>query len=277
MFISSLLPANLDYNKYGIVIEDGIMEEGILDVKVLWKSKDSLLKSILSLVGKDRYLHLLHNIQICVDQWLQYYGLTISCNDCRWEDGVKAVQVQYNNVSDSIRSLVTSDDILLDEDLKDIIEEPITAYTSNLKNIVDELYLKELMRRNEEVDNGLLNIVKSGSKGTISSAGQMGGCVGQQFVEGKRSDNQLCFSSNANDIGNLISRGFCINSYSTGLTPEELFHHAKLGREGVIRTAISTSDTGYLQRNIIKFLEDITLDGDGVARDSNNKIIRFVL
>lgn len=40
------------------------------------------------------------------------------------------------------------------------------------------------------------------------------------------------------------SRGFVENSYLAGLTPTEFFFHAMGGREGLIDTAVKTSETG---------------------------------
>jgi len=40
------------------------------------------------------------------------------------------------------------------------------------------------------------------------------------------------------------SRGFVENSYLAGLTPNEFFFHAMGGREGLIDTAVKTSETG---------------------------------
>lgn len=42
------------------------------------------------------------------------------------------------------------------------------------------------------------------------------------------------------------ARGFVKNSYLTGLKPDEFFFHAMGGREGLIDTAVKTSDTGYI-------------------------------
>jgi DNA-directed RNA polymerase II subunit RPB1 len=38
--------------------------------------------------------------------------------------------------------------------------------------------------------------------------------------------------------------GYVENSYLKGLTPQEFFFHAMGGREGLIDTAVKTSDTG---------------------------------
>ena len=71
------------------------------------------------------------------------------------------------------------------------------------------------------------------------------------------------------------SRGFVKNSYIQGLTPEELFFHAMGGRTGLIDTAVKTSQTGYIQRRLIKGLEDIKVEYDMTVRNSKNKIVQF--
>ena len=53
------------------------------------------------------------------------------------------------------------------------------------------------------------------------------------------------------------ARGFVESSFIQGLTPEELFFHAMGGRVGLIDTAVKTSQTGYIQRRLIKALEDL--------------------
>ena len=40
------------------------------------------------------------------------------------------------------------------------------------------------------------------------------------------------------------------------------------GREGVTDTAIKTSETGYIQRRLVKSMEDITVGFDNVVRNS---------
>lgn len=91
---------------------------------------------------------------------------------------------------------------------------------------------------------------------------QMIACVGQQNVEGKRIP--FGFSGRTlphftkDDLG-PESRGFVENSYLRGLTPQELFFHAMGGREGLIDTAVKTSSTGYIQRRLVKAMEDLTI------------------
>ena len=56
------------------------------------------------------------------------------------------------------------------------------------------------------------------------------------------------------------------NSYLRGLTPQEFFFHAMGGREGLIDTAVKTANSGYIQRRLVKALEDLSISyGQGRA------------
>ncbi len=71
--------------------------------------------------------------------------------------------------------------------------------------------------------------------------------VGQQNIEGKR----IPFGFRHRTLPHFIkddygpeSRGFVQNSYLAGLTPTEFFFHGMGGREGLIDTAVKTSEIG---------------------------------
>jgi len=71
------------------------------------------------------------------------------------------------------------------------------------------------------------------------------------------------------------ARGFVENSFLHGLRPEEFFFHAMGGREGLIDTAVKTAQTGYIQRRMVKGLEDIRVVQDYTVRDANQRIVQF--
>ena len=48
------------------------------------------------------------------------------------------------------------------------------------------------------------------------------------------------------------------------------------GREGVIDTACKTAETGYIQRRLIKALEDVQVKYDQTVRTARDQIIQFV-
>ncbi|KAL3846325.1 hypothetical protein ACJIZ3_003728 [Penstemon smallii] len=127
--------------------------------------------------------------------------------------------------------------------------------------------------------NNLKAMVTAGSKGSFINISQMTACVGQQNVEGKRIpfgfiDRTLPHFTK-DDLG-PESRGFVENSYLRGLTPQEFFFHAMGGREGLIDTAVKTSETGYIQRRLVKAMEDIMVKYDGTVRNSLGDVIQFL-
>ena len=63
------------------------------------------------------------------------------------------------------------------------------------------------------------------------------------------------------------ARGFVENSFISGQTPQE-FYYAMGGREGLIDTAVKTSATGYVQRKLIKAMEDNSVANDYSVRTS---------
>ena len=122
-------------------------------------------------------------------------------------------------------------------------------------------------------------MINSGSKGSDINMGQMIACVGQQSVDGKRiplgfTDRTLPHFHKFDD--GASARGFVENSFMNGLIPTEFFFHAMGGREGLIDTAVKTSETGYIQRKLIKALEDARIEEDYSVRNANNHIIQFI-
>ena len=127
--------------------------------------------------------------------------------------------------------------------------------------------------------NNVKMMVTAGSKGSFLNISQMIACVGQQNVEGKRIPygfkGRTLPHFSKDDFG-PESRGFVENSYLRGLTPQEFFFHAMGGREGLIDTAVKTSETGYIQRRLVKAMEDVVVKYDGTVRNSVGDVIQFL-
>lgn len=47
------------------------------------------------------------------------------------------------------------------------------------------------------------------------------------------------------------------------------------GREGLVDTAVKTAETGYLQRRLVKCLEDLVVHYDGSVRNAIGEIVEF--
>ncbi|XP_039927309.1 DNA-directed RNA polymerase III subunit RPC1 isoform X2 [Hirundo rustica] len=72
------------------------------------------------------------------------------------------------------------------------------------------------------------------------------------------------------------AKGFVANSFYSGLTPTEFFFHTMAGREGLVDTAVKTAETGYMQRRLVKSLEDLCSQYDLTVRSSTGDIIQFI-
>jgi hypothetical protein len=71
------------------------------------------------------------------------------------------------------------------------------------------------------------------------------------------------------------AKGFVQNSFYSGLTPTEFFFHTMGGREGLVDTAVKTAETGYMQRRLMKALEDLSTQYDLTVRDSAGGVVQF--
>ena len=118
----------------------------------------------------------------------------------------------------------------------------------------------------------------SGSKGSNINLCQMIACVGQQVVNGDRMPNGFVDRSlpHFEPFSKYpAAKGFVQNSFFSGLTATEFFFHTMGGREGLVDTAVKTAETGYMQRRLMKALEDLVLKYDNTVRSSDETIIQF--
>jgi DNA-directed RNA polymerase beta' subunit len=201
-------------------------------------------------------------------------------------------------ISDLIANKVTQDKIIQviaekKRDVQTLIEkihlgifENTTAqsnmmeFEGKVNNILNDANNQagSIGRKSLSKTNRFVMIVDSGSKGTPINISQMISCLGQTNVDGKRIpygfDSRTLPHFNKFD-DSPSARGFIENSYISGLTAPELFFHAMGGRIGLIDTAVKTSQTGYIQRRLIKGLEDLKVEYDMTVRNNKGKIVQF--
>ncbi|HOP66501.1 MAG: DNA-directed RNA polymerase subunit A' [Methanoregulaceae archaeon] len=136
----------------------------------------------------------------------------------------------------------------------------------------------EIAGRHLGLGNSAVVMAVSGARGSMLNLTQMAGCVGQQSVRGERImrgyDDRTLPHFKKNDRG-ADAHGFITHSYKGGLNPTEFFFHAIGGREGLVDTAVRTSQSGYLQRRMINALQDLKVAYDGTVRTTGGRIIQF--
>jgi DNA-directed RNA polymerase subunit A' len=136
----------------------------------------------------------------------------------------------------------------------------------------------EIAGRHLGLSNSAVVMAVSGARGSMLNLTQMAGCLGQQSVRGERIvrgyDERTLPHFKRNDRG-AKAHGFIRNSYKSGLSPAEFFFHAIGGREGLVDTAVRTSQSGYLQRRMINALQDLKVAYDQSVRTTGGRIIQF--
>ena len=70
--------------------------------------------------------------------------------------------------------------------------------------------------------------------------------------------------------------GFITDRFLTGVRPQEYYFHCMAGREGLVDTAVKTSRSGYLQRCLVKHLEELKVCYDHTVRDGEGGVVQFL-
>ncbi|KII96076.1 hypothetical protein PLICRDRAFT_130272 [Plicaturopsis crispa FD-325 SS-3] len=158
-------------------------------------------------------------------------------------------------------------------DQEQTLEALISSVLSKVRDAVGEICMTELSRHNAP-----LIMATSGSKGSVINVSQMVACVGQQIIAGHRVPNGFQDRSLPHfpkKSKEPPSKGFVRNSFYTGLSATEFLFHAISGREGLVDTAVKTAETGYMQRRLMKALEDLTTQYDLSVRNSTGGVVQF--
>ena len=154
------------------------------------------------------------------------------------------------------------------------LEVVILKELSGIRDAAGKTCVKELGAKNAP-----LIMAMCGSKGSLINVSQMVACVGQQAIRGARvpdgfGDRSLPYFDHREKTP--LAKGFVENSFYSGLTATEFFFHTMAGREGLLDTAVKTAETGYMQRRLVKALEDLVSHYDGSVRNSTGDVVQFI-
>lgn len=291
--LSQIMPPLSLYYKTKLFLDSDAMDTSnrVLEIKNGQYLRGHMEKSVLG-GGSKGLLH-----RICND-----FG-NFAASD--FIDDLQNIITEY--MSSSAYSVGISD-LISNEKTNQSIVKIITDKKNDVKNLIDQtqigIFENKTGKTNEEEFetqvNNILNkasseagkaglsslnknnrfviMVTAGSKGSELNISQMISCLGQQNVDGKRipygfDHRTLPHFTKYDDTPN--ARGFVESSYINGLNPTELFFHAMGGRVGLIDTAVKTSSTGYIQRRLVKGLEDLMVSYDMTVRTNKNKIVQF--
>ncbi|KAL8937072.1 MAG: hypothetical protein Q9216_004606 [Gyalolechia sp. 2 TL-2023] len=289
--ISLVLPPTLNYlqldkegfsplSDAGVLVDRGEVMYGLFRKQAVGASKQGIIHIIFNEKGPEAALNFFNGAQTVVNYWLLHNGFSIGIGDTipdqRTIQGIQnAVTEQKLEVAEITRK-ATADQLesLPGMSIRETFESKVQAALNQARENAGTKTQESLKDLNNAVQMAL-----SGSKGSTINISQMTAIVGQQAVEGKRIPFGFKYRTLPHftkDDYSPESRGFVENSYLRGLTPTEFFFHAMAGREGLIDTAVKTAETGYIQRRLVKALEDVMAKYDGTVRNSLGDVVQFL-
>lgn len=293
--ISTVLPAGLNLvrgdddtpqpkaspiNDTGLMIHGGELMYGLLSKKVVGASGGGVIHTVFNERGPESTVNFFNGAQRVVNYWLLHNGFSIGIGDTIPDAPTRqaimnAITEQKAEV-EKIVEMATADELEPSPGMS--IRETFESKVKKCLNDARENAATRTQKNLKDLNNAA-TMALSGSKGSLINIGQMTALVGQTAVEG----NRVAFGFKYRTLPHFTkddysaeARGFVENSYLRGLTPTEFFFHAMSGREGLIDTAVKTAETGYIQRRLVKAMEDVMAKYDGTVRNSLGDIVQFI-
>lgn len=286
---SFLLPDNFEYTYQNsmsmdnkpVYITRGVMISGTLNKSVMGSASGSISHMIKLNYSAKKACEFVSYYQMIIARWLLTRGFSVGIEDCIPQK-IEFVKTEASKCfSQALLHMQTEED----DELKEL---KINNSLNNARDVGQRIAKESLSPY-----NSFVCMIRSGAKGNDNNITQITSMLGQQNAEGKRMP--LVFNkrslphfipsfeeyvtqrnSSSKVLENLFSsRGFVHSGFYKGLEPHEFFFHAAGGREGLIDTAVKTAETGYVQRKMVKMLEDLTVAYDGSVRDAYNHVISF--
>ena len=267
-------------NESYVIIRNSELLAGTMDKSTLGSgSKANIFYVLLREFGQDEACLAMWRLSRVASWFLMNRGFSIGIGDVTpslelMEKKEKLVEEGYSRCSGYIKQY---EEGTLPCQAGSTESESLEANILHELSIIrDKAGKSSLSRLNKS--NAPMIMALCGSKGSFINISQMIACVGQQAISGKRVPNGFEDRSLPHFVRHSkepAAKGFVANSFYSGLTPTEFFFHTMGGREGLVDTAVKTAETGYMQRRLVKSLEDLCLQYDMTVRNSSGDVIQF--
>jgi len=267
------------YDAY-VVIRRGRLLAGVFDKKSIGAQvPESVLHRLIKDYGFDFGRDFIDRAFKMFLRYIERRGFTMSLTDVEIpEEAKKRIREIFEDVENKVKKLIESymrgelepiPGRTLDETLEMRIMEALAEARDSAGEVASQ-YLDKF--------NNAYIMARAGARGNILNLTQMAASLGQQSVRGQRIvrgyTERTLPHFKVGDRG-PYARGFVSSSFRKGLNPIEMFFHAAGGREGLVDTAVRTSQSGYMQRRLINALQDIKVEYDGTVRLPDGSIVQF--
>lgn len=261
--VSMALP-RINVRAGGIVIEDGVLTPGSrLTKKSLGCVEGGIVHIMFNDLGGVATAYHIFALQKIATEFLMLRGSTVGMGDVIMPAPVRA----------EIKRI-------MDEKIEEATRARREGRVAAAREIMDAATTQvgrvalDAMGPN----NGLKVEVESGAKGSILNQTQTTSALGTQHIHGgpfQIGPRERLLPHFDYDDPRPIAHGYVADSFITGLHPACFFAHNQAGREGLIDTAVRTSDTGYLQRRLGKAMTDQRVTDENTVATSDGRIIQF--
>ena len=259
-------------------IQRGKIKSGIINKGAFKEPSQGLIHVAFQDCGPTAARDLIDDTRGVVTAYMYQKGFSVGVSDLMIPENTKK----------EVNEIISEAHAKVEKDMQDLYSNKFENETCLDKaSLVENIVSNNIRHVSGSVAERILSMsnsrfrhmVEAGSKGNNTNITQMIGCLGQQSIE----DQRVTYSFENRTLphfckfdDSLEARGFVDNSYLTGLTPSEFFFHAMAGRVGLIDTAVKTAQTGYIQRRLVKSMEDIRCENDETVRNANGKIVHLV-
>ena len=277
---------NCDNDAY-VVIKDGELLCGTIDEKSVGAFKSKLADRIIKQFGARQGRQFIDDSTRLAIRAVMRYGFSFGIDD---EDIPKDARTQ---ISFLMEGRLASDDVsahsVIDDYIRQFEDGTLELLPGRGAEESLELKIMQVLGKTRDkagdysgrhlgLENSAVIMAQSGARGSMLNLAQMSACVGQQAVRGQRIqrgyDGRTLPHFKKGDKG-IEAHGFVKNSYKSGLNPTEYFFHSIGGREGLVDTAVRTSQSGYLQRRMVNALQDLEVQDNGTVRETRGVIVQF--
>jgi len=228
---------------------------------------------------------MISDLQRVFNRFFSTFGFSVGVGDMALDPRTNArIDAQVAGAGAHVQALHAAaagwgDDLKVQAALEAQVSATLRAAASNCSNLMGPA----LPASNRL---GAMTIV-AGSKGGPFNVLQIGGLVGQQFVNGQRpaagrpdrARSLACEPLRSQPplgvAADLAQRGFVTRCFKQGLTPLQAFTHCMGGREGLVDTSTKTATTGYMQRQMVKVVESHRLDHDQTVRNAHQHLFQM--
>lgn len=262
---SIALPENLNYDRNGLIIIDGVLISGTLSAKNIGSSPGCVIHFLHKNYGSKPAFDFISDANFVLEYYLYRRGFTVTFRDVASSNITeikKKIQQEKSTIQSKIDTGSLSDD--------------------GIKNLVAELskFSDKMVFGNIKPSNPLKVMADSGAKGNSRNLMQICGALGQQFLYGKMPERNLtcgkrCSPFHRVNSTDIAADGFIENSFLTGLSPSEMLFHIIASRVGLIDTSVKTAETGHMSRKFHRCFDDYMTRDDCTIRGVGNKIVSF--